>query len=235
MKFVSPLIKGKLIKRYKRFFADVELTHGQLVTAHCPNTGSMTNCGEAGWTAYLSEHNNPKRKLAYTWELVENQQQQIIGINTHNANKLVAEALHNQVIQELADYEHIASEVKYGSENSRIDFLLTQTDLPDCYVEVKSVTLLQEGWGYFPDAVTKRGQKHLRELVNMIEQGHRAVLLFAVQHSGIEKVRVAAHIDPDYAKELQLAVKAGVQILAYRSQLQQENYFLHQPVPFYLQ
>lgn len=232
MKFISPLIKGKLIKRYKRFFADVELKNGQLAIAHCPNTGSMTHCAETGWTAYLSEHNNPKRKLAYTWELVENHQQHIIGVNTHNANKLVAEALQHKIINELAEYEHIAAEVKYGSENSRIDFLLTQTGLPNCYVEVKSVTLLQDGCGYFPDAVTTRGQKHLRELVTMIEQGHRAVLLFAVQHSGIKKVRVAAHIDANYANELQRAIDAGVQILAYNCVLQQENYFLHQSVPF---
>jgi len=232
MKFVSPLIKGKLIKRYKRFFADVELDNGQIVTAHCPNTGSMKNCAEPGWLAYLSEHNNPKRKLAYTWELVENHQQQIIGINTHNANKLVAEALQNKIIKELADYEQIAAEVKYGSENSRIDFLLTQPGLPACYIEVKSVTLLQEGGGYFPDAVTKRGQKHLRELASMVEQGYKAVLLFVVQHSGINQVQAAAHIDPDYAAELQRAIDAGVQILAYGCQLQQQNYFLDQSVPF---
>jgi sugar fermentation stimulation protein A len=232
MKFVSPLIKGKLIKRYKRFFADIELDDGQIVVAHCANTGSMKNCAEPGWLAHLSKHNNPKRKLAYTWELVENDQQHVIGINTHNANKLVAEALQHKMIKELAEYGHIASEVKYGSENSRIDFLLSQPGLPACYIEVKSVTLLQDGGGYFPDAVTKRGQKHLRELVGMVEQGHRAVLLFAVQHSGIEQVRVADHIDADYAIELQLAIDAGVQILAYRCELQQQNYLLHQTVPF---
>ncbi|WP_416306406.1 DNA/RNA nuclease SfsA [Neptunicella sp. SCSIO 80796] len=232
MKFVSPLIKGKLIKRYKRFFADIELDDGQIAIAHCANTGSMKNCADPGWIAYLSKHNNPKRKLAYSWELVENHQQQIIGINTHNANKLVAEALQNKIISELADYEQIAAEVKYGDENSRIDFLLSAPGLADCYVEVKSVTLLENGCGYFPDAVTKRGQKHLRELVVMVEQGYRAVLFFAVQHSGIQQVKVADHIDADYATQLQLAINAGVQILAYRCELQQQNYFLDQSVPF---
>ncbi|MBC3766010.1 DNA/RNA nuclease SfsA [Neptunicella marina] len=234
MKFVSPLIPGTLIKRYKRFFADVKLDTGDIVTAHCPNTGSMKSCAEPGWKAWLSKHNNPKRKLAYTWELVENHLGHLIGINTHNANKLVAEAIQQNRIPELTGYDKIKPEVKYGNENSRIDFLLTQSNQPDCYVEVKSVTLLEQDWGCFPDAVTTRGQKHLRELAILAEKGQRAVLLFLVQHSGIHQMTVARHIDPAYAAELQNAIDAGVEILAYGCELLGDEYKVSYQCPFNL-
>ncbi|MDN4501879.1 DNA/RNA nuclease SfsA [Alteromonadaceae bacterium BrNp21-10] len=232
MQFVSPLISGQLIKRYKRFFADVQLDNGDIVTAHCPNTGAMTGCAETGWQAYLSKHNNPKRKLAYTWELVENSQGHVIGINTANANKLVSEALQNKQVSELSAYTDQRAEVKYGEENSRIDFLLSASNLPDCYVEVKSVTLLQDQQGYFPDAVTTRGLKHLRELAAMVEQGHRAVLFYLVQHSGIQTMSVAEHIDVAYAQQLRLSIQAGVEVVCYGCQLQGENYALNHPCEF---
>ena len=232
MQFVSPLISGQLIKRYKRFFADVQLDNDEVVTAHCPNTGAMTACAQPGWRVFLSKHNNPKRKLAYTWELVTNDQGHLIGVNTANANKVVAEALAAGNIGELADYHQLQAEVKYGEENSRIDFLLSEPGLPQCYVEVKSVTLLDKQMGYFPDAVTSRGLKHLRELTSMVEQGHRAVLLYLVQHGGIQKLSVAEHIDPDYANQLRIAMAAGVEVISYGCELQGEEYQLNQPCEF---
>lgn len=234
MKFVSPLIQGILVKRYKRFFADIELESGDIVTAHCPNTGSMKACAESGWKAWLSQHNNPKRKLAYTWELVENHHGHLIGINTHNANKLVAEALQNAQIPELCGYSQIKPEVKYGNENSRIDFLLSADGKSDCYVEVKSVTLLEQDWGCFPDAVTTRGQKHLRELAQLATEGKRAVLLFLVQHTGIKQVTVARHIDPKYAEALQNALDAGMEIIVYGCEMKGDEYKVSYSCPFNL-
>ncbi len=232
MLFPTPLIKGKLIKRYKRFLADVELSDGSIVTAHCPNTGAMTGCGDPGFEVWLSPSNNPKRKLAYTWELSKNHQGDWIGVNTHNANKLVAEAFAQSKIKELAEYQGIKPEVKYGEENSRIDFMLTSDNLPDCYVEVKSVTLLRDGIGYFPDAKTQRGSKHLRELIVIAQAGKRAVLLFCSQHTGIKNIRVATDIDPEYSATLQAAMAAGVQIIAYGCKISEEKLQLNQQLSF---
>ena len=239
MKFVNKLVKGTLLKRYKRFLTDVELDDGRIVIAHCPNTGAMHGCAEPGYEVWLSISDNPKRKLAFTWELAVTKQGQWIGINTHNANKVIAQALAEQKIEELAGYDEIRSEVKYGEEGSRIDFFLRQTyraaenkGLADCYVEVKSVTLLQDKQGFFPDAPTVRGQKHLRELRVMLQQGHRAVLLYCVQHSGIDSVRVAQHIDPDYALELTLAMSAGLEVLCYSTKINQEKIVINQRLPF---
>lgn len=239
MKFANKLIKGKLLKRYKRFLADIELDNGLVVTAHCPNTGSMTGCAEPGYEVWLSKSDNPKRKLAFTWELVVTSEGHWISINTHNANKVIGEALSENHLPELGSYNYVSSEVKYGHEGSRIDFLLRQhgggeeaKDLADCYVEVKSVTLLQDNQGFFPDARTVRGQKHLRELTAMVQQGHRAVLLYCVQHSGIESVQVAQHIDPDYATELSLAIAAGIEVLCYSTKIDQEKIIINQRIPF---
>jgi sugar fermentation stimulation protein A len=177
-------------------------------------------------------------KLAYTWELAVNKQGHWIGINTNNANKLIAEALAKNTLPELSGYSQISSEVKYGDESSRVDFLLhgsiTQEQRPDCYVEVKSVTLLQNNEGYFPDTKTLRGQKHLRELANMAKQGKRAVLLYCVQHTGIKSVRVAAHIDPKYAQELERAIHNGLQVLCYSANITKEKTYINQRVPFLL-
>ena len=231
MQFYNSLIEGILVKRYKRFLTDVTLLNGEEVVAHCPNTGAMTGCAEPGMQVWLSPSNNPKRKLGYTWELGVTQQGHWIGINTNNANKIVAEALATHAIQELQGYETVRPEVRFGHENSRIDFLLSSSDKKDCYVEVKSVTLLEEGQGYFPDAKTVRGQKHLRELTAMVEQGYRAVLLFCVQHSGIHSVKVAENIDPKYAQMFKHAVDVGVEVLAYSCAINEQNITLNQRLP----
>ncbi|WP_299076141.1 DNA/RNA nuclease SfsA [uncultured Paraglaciecola sp.] len=233
MQFCSSLIQGTLIKRYKRFLADVKLADGSIVTAHCPNTGAMTGCAEPGWKVWLSPSNNPKRKLMYTWEVVLTDQEHWIGINTHRANALVKEAIQNNKIAELTGYADLKAEVKFGEENSRIDFLLTDKQKADCYVEVKSVTLLADQKGYFPDAKTQRGQKHLRELSLIASQGMRAVLFFCVQHSGIQSVQVANHIDPDYAKELKQAMLNGVQVLCYGCHINSKKIYINQALRFF--
>lgn len=174
-----PLSSGILLRRYKRFLADIELPNGEQITIHCPNTGAMTGCANVGDTVWFSTSNNPKRKYAHTWELTQTQAGDFICVNTLRANQLVQEALENQWISELADYRQILSEQKYGAENSRADFLLKSDRLQDCFVEVKSTTLLMEnGVGMFPDAKTERGQKHLRELTNVAGQGLQAVIFF---------------------------------------------------------
>lgn len=220
MLFTPPFEQGTLLRRYKRFLTDIRLSDGSEVTIHCPNTGSMRNCLFEGEKVWFSTSDNPKRKYSRTWEQALSDEGHIIGINTGRANQLAEDAIRSGVISELQGYSQLKREVKYGSENSRIDILLSDDDShespkPHCYVEVKSCTLLEEGKGYFPDAVTTRGQKHLRELMEMVSLGHRAVLLFVVQHTGIESVQAAKHIDPDYANLLNLAYKAGVEILAY--------------------
>ncbi|WP_076416589.1 DNA/RNA nuclease SfsA [Shewanella sp. UCD-KL12] len=223
MQFTPPFEAGALIKRYKRFLTDIELNDGSVVTIHCPNTGSMRNCLFEGHKVWFSTSDNPKRKYSRTWELAETDVGHLIGINTGRANQLAEDAIKAGVITELQGYESLRREVKYGSENSRIDIFLqgSQDTEPklDCYVEVKSCTLLEDGQGYFPDAVTKRGQKHLRELMEMVALGHRGVLLFVVQHTGIESVQAAKHIDPEYAELLTLAHQSGVEVLAYCAEM----------------
>ena len=232
MFFDSTLLQGRLIKRYKRFLADVMLDDGTVVTAHCANTGAMTGCAEPGWQVWLSKSHNPKRKLAYSWELSRTDAGHFIGVNTHKANDLVAEALRHNVITELAGYAAIQREVKAGTDNSRIDFKLSAPKKVDCFVEVKSVTLLQHEQGFFPDAVTLRGQKHLFTLEELVKQGQRAVLLFCVQHSGIESVDIARHIDPGYAEALQQANQSGVEMLAYSTIISPEKILINQSIPF---
>jgi sugar fermentation stimulation protein A len=217
------LIKGTLIKRYKRFLADIELDDGTLITAHCPNTGSMKRCAEPGWTVWVSVSDNPKRKYAHTWEYVLIDHLHLACINTQRPNRMVENLLEQGRMPELAHYKTLKREVKYGELNdkgkpsSRIDLMLTQAGEPDCYVEVKSVTLLEnDGFGYFPDSKTERGQKHLRELMLMKAQGFRAVLFFCVSHTGIDNVQAAAHIDPVYAQLLDEAKIAGVEVYAWQ-------------------
>jgi len=237
MKYTPPLQSATLLKRYKRFLADLELSDGTTFTAHCANTGKMTGCADAGFTAFYSTSSNTKRKYPQSLELTQNNVSQLICVNTAIANKVVEEALNNGVIDELTGYQHIQSEVKYGSKNSRIDFLLTHSSKANCYVEVKSVTLLSEdrpqsGQGYFPDAQTVRGQKHIRELIDMVKQGHRAVLLFAVLHQGITQVSAAVHIDPTYAQLLSEAIEQGVEVLAYKAHISASEVTLIEKVPF---
>ncbi|WP_251358289.1 DNA/RNA nuclease SfsA [Kangiella sp. TOML190] len=246
MKFSSPLLAATLIKRYKRFLADVR--HAQLgeFTVHCPNTGSMKNCWSEGDRVYLLDSQNPKRKYQYTWisshiKATDSQDQHWLCLNTHLANPIVVEGINNGVIEELQSYSSIQQEIKYGEENSRIDLLLTANNKPDCYVEIKTVTLLEatvdgkaldQGHGFFPDAVSTRGQKHLRELTTLAQAGHRAVLLFLVQHSGIKSVSPAAHIDPQYAQLLGQALDAGVEILCYRTHISPAEIILQDSLPF---
>jgi len=208
---------AKLIKRYKRFLADIEFADGEQTTIHCANTGAMKGCAEPGDTVWYSTSDNTKRKYPFSWEITQSQDEHYICVNTLRANQLVEEALAKGIVSELTGYKLLQREVKYGSENSRIDFLATYTDAPNAYIEVKSVTLLEQGHGFFPDAVTTRGQKHLRELIEMKIQGYRAVLLFAVLHSGIKDITVASHVDPNYAILLKEAAQAGVEIIAYKA------------------
>ncbi|WP_100752491.1 DNA/RNA nuclease SfsA [Vibrio salilacus] len=220
MKFEPALESAVLIKRYKRFLADITLPDGSQRTIHCANTGAMTGCAESGNKVWYSTSDNPKRKYPNSWELSETEQGHQICINTARANQLAVEAIETGVIDELQGYQQLQTEVKYGNENSRIDILLKSQSKPTCYIEVKSVTLLAaNGQGYFPDAVTTRGQKHLRELTEMARSGSRAVLLFTVLHSGIEKVSSALHIDAEYSQLLKNAQEQGVEVLCYKAQL----------------
>ncbi|MBU2893113.1 DNA/RNA nuclease SfsA [Colwellia sp. D2M02] len=217
------LYPATLIKRYKRFLADITLPDNTQTTIHCANTGAMTGCATPNDTIWYSTSDNPKRKYPFSWEITQNKNNHYICINTLRANQLVEEAINNKVITEVADYGQLQREVKYGSENSRIDFLLTADNKPKVYIEVKSVTLLTDQQGYFPDAVTSRGQKHLRELIEMTEQGHRAILLFAVLHSGINSVSPAEHIDEKYTALLKQAMAAGVEVIAYKAKFTEND------------
>jgi len=232
---LEAMIEGRLVKRYKRFLADVELADGSQVTAHCPNTGSMKHCAEPGSRVWLNDSGNPKRKYPLGWELVEVDGQHLCCINTGRANALIREGIEAGVITELQGYDRIRQEVKYGEENSRIDLLLEAEGQPDTYVEIKNLTLLEtDGWGSFPDAVTTRGAKHLRELMAMVAQGHRAVLMFCVTHAGIERARPADQIDPDYGRLLREAAAAGVEVLAYRATLTADEVRISHPIEVFL-
>lgn len=216
MRFDPPLEEGRLVRRYKRFLADIETSSGEALTLHCPNTGSMLNCLNPGGRVWFSRSDDPRRKLPGTWELGETPHGRLACLNTGRANALVEEALRAGLIAELAGFCELRREVRYGEENSRADFRLEFASGP-AYVEVKSVTLgfADSTVAAFPDAVTERGAKHLRELAALARQGMRAVLLYCVNLSGIEAVRAAEEIDPAYAAGLREARAAGVQVLAY--------------------
>jgi len=227
------LFLGSFVRRYKRFFTDIIDEKGNLLTVHCPNTGSMKNCQVEGSECWYSLSDNPKRKLQGTLEIVTTSHGQLAGINTLNANRLVANALECKIIPELASYDTVSREVRYGSEKSRIDFFLQDSanHLPDCYVEVKSVTLdMGNGLAMFPDSVTARGTKHLRELMAMAESGKRAVLLFCVQLNRATEVEVAADIDPVYAETLTKAVSSGVEVIAWKIKIDHEGIVLDQQI-----
>ena len=235
MRFSPALEEGRLIRRYKRFLADIETVQGELLTIHCPNTGSMLNCMAPGARVWFSRSNDPKRKLPGTWEISETPQGRLACINTGRANALVEEALRAGVITELAGFTALKREVAYGEEGSRVDFRLEFEGAP-AYIEVKSVTL-----GYpdsavaaFPDAVTQRGAKHLRELAALARQGIRAVQLYCVNLTGIEAVRPADEIDAGYAQALRAAVADGVEVLAYGTRLDAEGIVIDRPLPVLL-
>ncbi|WP_299662032.1 DNA/RNA nuclease SfsA [uncultured Ruegeria sp.] len=211
MRFETPLVSARLIRRYKRFLADCRLEDGQEVTAHCANPGSMMGLAEPGEKIWLEPNDDPKKKLKYGWRLVDHENGHFTGVDTSIPNKALRAALKAREVPELAAYETVRPEVKYG-ENSRIDFLLTQPDLPDAYVEVKSVTLSREpGLAEFPDSVTTRGTKHLGELAAMAAQGHRAILLYLVQRTDCDRFALAADIDPTYAAAFEIAQTSGVE------------------------
>lgn len=217
-----------LVKRYKRFLADVVINDeatgdSKEVTMHCANTGAMTGCATPGDTVWYSTSDNLKRKYPNSWEITYTQAKHWICVNTMRANQLTEEALNQDRIAEFSNHTDLQREVKYGDENSKIDFHLIDNAGRQTYIEVKSVTLLDNGQGFFPDAVTTRGQKHLRELIAMSNIGHRAVLLFAVLHSGINNVKPAQHIDPKYTQLLREAKQQGVEILAYKANFLQEQ------------
>lgn len=240
MRLEKNLQEGILVRRYKRFLADITTSTGEEFTIHCPNTGSMKNCQEPGSRIWYTDSGNPKRKYACTWELVEVDGRHIVGINTGRANRLVQEAIGSASVDSLRGYSDIRSEVPYGDQKSRIDLLLEgRSDAPDalCYIEVKNVSLgLGDGLGRFPDAVTSRGQKHLQELLAMRERGHRAVMFFCVQHSGIERLEPADDIDPEYGRLLREVVDLGVEVLAYRAEfdIQASSIALGQRIPVVL-
>ena len=231
MKIAPPLFPATFEKRYKRFFADVRTPSGELLTLHCPNTGSMKNCLVEGSPCWYSLSDNPKRKLPGTLEIVTSSQGNLAGVNTSRPNYLVREVIEADLVPELQGYRQIRTEVRYGEEKSRIDLLLEDRSLGQCYVEVKNVTLdMGDGLATFPDAVTSRGTKHLRELMAMVAAGHRAVLFFCVQLTGVQRMEVAAEIDPGYAATLSEAVAAGVEVIAWRASIGADQIVLDQPI-----
>lgn len=214
MNFPDPLIRGRLLKRYKRFLTDVELENGELVVAHCANPGSMLSLLVEGAEVWISPARNPDRKLKYTWEMIRIGEA-LVGLNTNLANKIVEEAINSGEIPELAGYETLRREVKYG-KNSRIDILLESDGVPICYVEIKSVTMSRSHkLAEFPDSVTARGTKHLRELTDQVAEGKRAVMLYLVQREDCDRFSVSEDIDPAYAAGLVEAKKAGVEVLCF--------------------
>lgn len=236
------LIEGRLLRRYKRFLADIRLPDGTEVTVHCPNTGSMKRCDQANSRVWLQRSNNLKRKYPLTWELVEVDETFLSCINTQRANGLVEDAINGGVISELQGYSSLRREVKYH-ENSRIDILLSGGGAPDAYIEVKNLTFLlanadeagkSRGLGVFPDAVTTRGAKHLEALMAMKAEGYRAVLMFCVAHEGIRIVSVADDIDPEYGRLLREAMVQGVEVLAYAASISPTHMSLSHALPVHI-
>ncbi|GAB2180102.1 DNA/RNA nuclease SfsA [Denitratisoma sp. agr-D3] len=231
------LVPGRLIVRRNRFVAEVMLDDGCAVEAHCPNTGSMMGCKAPGSRVWLSPAENPERKLQWTWELVaaEDSPQTLVGLHTGRSNHLVRELVAAGGVPELGNYPRIRSEVRYGEENSRIDLLLEDDTRPPCYLEVKNVTAaVADGIGFFPDAVTTRGAKHLRELMAVVRGGARGVIFFCVQRSDVKEVRPADHIDPAYGRALREALAAGVEALAWGAEVSPEAIRLARPLPVVL-
>ena len=233
MMFASPLIKGHFIRRYKRFLADVSLENGEVVTTHCPNPGAMQGLQEEGSQVYLSSSDNMKRKYPLTWELVEadcNGSPQWVGINSSKANTICHEALSQNIISQLAGYTHIRPEAPYG-QNSRVDFLLSGENRAECYVEVKNCHLMRKpGLAEFPDSISIRAAKHMKELTNMKEQGARAVVLFIIQMKA-DHFTIARDIDPGYDQAFRNALASGVEAYAYTCEVSPESITIDKQVP----
>jgi len=217
MEFGQPLIPARLLRRYKRFLADVELADGSHLTVHCPNTGAMLGCDHPGARVWLSRSDNPRRRYPHTWEMVEVEPRRIVGINTGRTNRLIEEALVSGVIKELAGFVALRREVRLSEYRTRIDFLLEyRGSVPDCYLEVKNVTAaVSDRVALFPDAVSTRAVRHLEVLTELVAQGQRAALCYCAQRSDVDRVRPAVEIDPAYADALARARAAGVRVLAY--------------------
>ena len=231
MEFATPLVPARLIRRYKRFLADVRLEDGQEVTAHCANPGSMMGLAEPGMKVWLEPNDDPKKKLKFGWRLVEHEDGHFTGVDTSLPNRALKAALLAHQVPGLPPYDLVRPEVKYG-ENSRIDFLLTGQG-PDTYVEVKSVTLSrQPGLAEFPDSVTARGAKHLSELARMAEAGHRAVMFYLVQRTDCSAVTLARDLDPAYGAAFDAAFAAGVSVLAQSCNITPQAITLGAPLPF---
>jgi sugar fermentation stimulation protein A len=234
MIFDPPLMSGLLLRRYQRFLADVQLADGTVITAHTPNTGSMLGCCTPGARVWLRDSGNPARKYRHTWEVVEADGGTLVGINTSVVNRLVIEAVESGIITGLQGYGRVRQEVKYGLEGSRIDLLLEgrAQEPRDCYVEIKNVTARDDsGRALFPDAVSQRGAKHLRELAAMVSAGHRAVIFYCVQRGDATALRPADEIDPVYGHTLRQALAAGVEAMAYVGEVTPEAIRLARPLP----
>lgn len=231
MDFASPLARGRLVQRYKRFFADVVLEDGTEITAHCPNPGAMLGLNTPGLPCWISKSDDPKRKLAHTLELVE-VDGGLVGINTMHPNRIVAEALAADAIPELTGYASHRREVKYGL-NSRVDFLLEAADRPRCWLEIKNCHLRREGTlAEFPDCVAARSLKHLRELEAMVREGERAVMLFVVQRTDCDAFSACHDLDPAYAKGLDHAAANGVEVLVYSCAITPQGVQLNEVIPW---
>jgi sugar fermentation stimulation protein A len=235
MKFAGPLVRGTLIRRYKRFLADVRLETGEVVTATCANTGSMIGLQEPGRVIWLSTSDSPTRTYRHTWEMCEADLGRgtcLVGINTGHPNKLVAEAIAGGRIKELSGYQTLRREVKYG-RNSRIDLLLEDPARGLCYVEIKNVHMMRKaGLAEFPDSVTERGAKHLGELADMVRAGHRAVMMYLIQRPDATRFALAPDIDPAYHAAFAAAAVAGVEMLAYKCRVSPEEIVVDRKVPF---
>ena len=222
------LFRGILVKRYKRFLADVQLDIGGLVTAHCPNSGTMRACSEPGRPVYLSFHDNPKRKLKYTWEIIH-MPDSLVGVNTLVPNRLVKQSVEGGLVKELKGYDRVRAEVK-TSEGSRLDLVLEKDEDRNCFVEIKNCTLVEGRAARFPDAVTARGRKHLLELQRLVAEGNRGVMFFLIQRMDADSFRPADDIDPAYGEELRKAHQNGVEILVYDVSIDLDAIRLDKPV-----
>ena len=234
MEFQTPLIEGVLIKRYKRFLADIQLSNNEIITAHTPNTGAMLGCCTPGSTTWMKDTKNPKRKYRYSWEMVQTEMGITVGINTLLTNKLVLEGMQRGIISDTLNYDNIRSEVAYKDKSSRIDFLLQSSGLPDCYLEVKNVTLVKNQIAYFPDAVSLRGLKHLRVLLDNVKNGNRSIILYCIQRNDAKAFSPALHIHPEYAETLHEAIDCGVEALAYQCNVSPTNIDITTSVPIML-
>jgi len=231
MQFETPLEAATLIKRYKRFLADVTTDEGKEITVHCPNSGSMRGCSTPGSRVMLSTSPNLKRKYPQTFEMVQ-EGDTWIGVNTMLTNKIVAEAILEGRIQELQNIDTLTREV-VTSKSSRLDLLL-ERGKEKIYVEIKNCSLVEDGWAMFPDAVTARGTKHLNELASLVEQGHQGIIFFCIQRTDADRFRPAAHIDPLYAETLVEVSKKGVQILVYQAEVLPESIIIQKSIPCFL-